>query len=97
MGWTFAVCVLIGAVCALRMPILVFAIVAFIVMAVYAAMSYAAGSTAWQAIGWGFLFAALLEAGYVVSYWLLYFFYSRRTAGKRETASRKVQSRYSAD
>ena len=97
MGWALATCLLIGAVCALRVPILVFALIAFTVMLIYAVVSYSGGSTALQAVGWGFVFAAVLQTGYVLSYWLIYLLYSRRAAKDRVAPSGKMHSKYSRD
>ncbi|SEI00597.1 hypothetical protein SAMN05216228_101560 [Rhizobium tibeticum] len=95
MAWALLVSFVIGAVCALRMPILVFTLVVIAVMIACGVASYATGSSFLHAIGWGLIFAAVLEAGYVFTHGVLFFLYARRANNER--TSRKVHSKYSAD
>ncbi|MDP9811581.1 putative membrane protein [Rhizobium tibeticum] len=95
MAWALLVSFVIGAICALRMPILVFTLVVVAVILTCAIASYSTGSTFLHSIGWGLLFAAVLEAGYLFTHGVLYFLYARR--GHNGRTSRKVQSKYSAD
>jgi hypothetical protein len=97
MEWAAAISFLIGVVCALRMPVLVFTITVLIVMIVYAIASYSTGSTLVQSVAWGLAFAVVLEAGYLFGHAILYGLYSRRTADGRRRVWQKVQSKYSAD
>jgi hypothetical protein len=97
MEWAAAVSFLIGVVCALRMPVLVFTIAVLIVMIAYAIASYSIGSTLLQSVAWSVAFAVVLEAGYLFGHGILYCLYSRRTAGGRRRVWQKIQSKYSAD
>ncbi len=57
MAWALLVSFVIGAICALRMPILVFTLVVVTVILTCAIASYSTGSTFLHSIGWGLLFA----------------------------------------
>jgi hypothetical protein len=107
MGWMIASCLVIGAVCALRVPILVFAL--FVLAAVVAifAFEFANGMSAWNSIGLAVLFAVFLEAGYVAGYVLLHFYFSRQrkrlgeastdSARDDDVTDRSVRDRSSRD
>lgn len=97
MGWALAVSFIIGAVCGLRMPVLIFTLVVLGVMIVYASISYSAGVPLARAIAWGFVFAAVLEAGNIFTHLLLYVFYTRRADGARKRTPQEMQSKYPAD
>ncbi|KQV70495.1 hypothetical protein ASC90_09460 [Rhizobium sp. Root1220] len=97
MGWEFVVAFLVGAACALRMPVLVFTIVVLIVLIAYAAASYTTGSSALSSMIWAFIFAAVLEAGYLVSHGILYLVYVKGAGRERKRSSADVSSKYSAD
>ncbi|CCM78313.1 hypothetical protein [Rhizobium mesoamericanum] len=66
MGWALVVSFLIGAICALRMPVLIFTLIVVAVLIAYTGVSLSTGSPFTHAIGWGFIFVSVLEAGYVV-------------------------------
>ncbi|RDJ03288.1 hypothetical protein [Rhizobium grahamii] len=95
MGLTLAICFVLGAVSALRMPILVFTLVVMVVMAAYAIFSVVAGMSSIMAFGWSMALASMLEAGYIFTHTVLYLVYVRRADETR--APRKIQSKYTAD
>jgi len=95
MGWAFAICFVIGAICALRLPILIFTLIVVFVMLGYAIVGVTTGSGILAAIAWAMALATLLEAGYLFTHAILYCVYTRRASGAR--SSRKIQSKYTAD
>jgi uncharacterized membrane protein len=97
MGWALAISLLIGAVCALRVPVLIFALLVLAVLAIYAVVSYTTGNTLWYAIGWGIAFAVALEAGYVLTHVLLHAFYARRVDNAEKRAPQGTRSKFPAD
>ncbi|MBW9118009.1 hypothetical protein JNB88_30805 [Rhizobium cauense] len=97
MGWALVISFLIGAICGLRVPVLIFTLIVLVVMVAYAVVSYSTGSTVVQAIAWGFVLAAVLEAGYVFTHVLLHAFYTRRASDTEKPAARQSQSKYPAD
>ena len=97
MGWALIISFLIGAVCALRVPVLIFALIVLVVMVAYAGVSYSTGSSLMQAIAWGFVFSVVLEAGYVFTHVLLHSFYTRRASDAEKRSPQQAQSKYHAD
>ncbi|MBD9449520.1 MULTISPECIES: hypothetical protein [unclassified Rhizobium] len=97
MGWALLVSFLIGAICALRVPVLIFALIVLVVMIAYAGVSYTNGSPLMHAIAWGFVFAVVLEAGYVFAHLLLHSFYTRRASDTEKRTPQQAQSKYHAD
>ncbi|MDI7862986.1 hypothetical protein MRS76_13565 [Rhizobiaceae bacterium n13] len=97
MDWALAVSFVIGAICAVRMPVLIFTLIVVAVMFVYAGASYSSGTSVVHAIAWGVALAAVLQAGYVFTHVLLYFFYTRRSADAHKRAPQDIRSKYSAD
>ncbi len=95
MGWALAICFVIGAISALRLPVLIFTLIVLVVMAAYAVFSFSTGSAVLPAVGWSIAFAAALEAGYLFTHGALYFLYVRRASDRR--SAQKIQSKYTAD
>lgn len=95
MGLTLAICFVLGAVSALRMPILVFTLVVMVVMAAYAIFSVVAGMPFLLALGLSMALASVLEAGYIFTHGVLYLLYVRRANEIR--AHRKIESKYTTD
>lgn len=75
MAWGLIVSFVVGALCALRVPILLFTIIVLIVMVGYALSNIGSGSSALDIIAWSFILAAVLEAGYIFPRMLLYVIY----------------------
>ena len=75
MAWGLIVSFVVGALCALRVPILLFTIIVLIVMAGYAFANIGSGSSALDIALWSFILAAVLEAGYIFPRLLLYIIY----------------------
>ncbi|MBB3399616.1 MULTISPECIES: hypothetical protein [unclassified Rhizobium] len=97
MGWALVISFLIGAVCALRVPVLIFTLIVLVVMIAYAGASYFAGSPVLNAFAWGFVFAVVLEAGYVFAHVVLHAFYARRASDTEKRAPQQAQPKYPAD
>ncbi|ANL31784.1 hypothetical protein AMC90_PD00759 (plasmid) [Rhizobium phaseoli] len=79
------------------MPVLIFTMVVLVVMIVYASISYSTGVPLANAIAWGFVFAAVLEAGNIFTHILLYAFYTRRANEAHKRTPREMQSKFPAD
>lgn len=75
MAWGLIVSFVVGALCALRVPILLFTIIVLIVMVGYALSNIGSGSSALDILVWSFILAAVLEAGYIFPRMLLYVIY----------------------
>ncbi|MBB3569114.1 hypothetical protein [Rhizobium sp. BK491] len=75
MAWGLIVSFVVGALCALRVPILLFTIIVLIVMVGYALSNIGSGSSALDILAWSFILAAVLEAGYIFPRVLLYVIY----------------------
>lgn len=75
MAWGLIISFAVGVLCALRVPILHFTIIVLIVMFGYAIASVGSGSSALGIIGWSFILAAALEAGYIFPHVLFYIVY----------------------
>ncbi|WP_112436873.1 hypothetical protein [Rhizobium sp. AN80A] len=97
MGWALVISLLIGAICALRVPVLVFALLVIAVLVIYAVVSYSSGSTLWHAVLWGGAFAVMLEAGYVLTHVLLHAFYTRRVDNDEKRTPQGANPKYPAD
>jgi hypothetical protein len=87
MGWIFASCLAIGAICALRAPILVFALLVVGALAVVFALELTNGSSAWDAITLAAVVGVGLEAGYVLGYVLLHLYFSRHRKRPGESST----------
>jgi len=93
--WALALSFLVGAVCAVRLPVLLFTVIVVIVVVAFASF-ISAGSTV-ERVVWAFTHAGALEAGYLFVHCLFYLVYVRRAArvGKRPAA--EMTSKYSPD
>ncbi|MDM9625165.1 hypothetical protein QTL95_04595 [Rhizobium sp. S152] len=97
MGWALVISFLIGAVSALRVPVLIFTLIVLVVLIVYTGIGYTTGSPILNAIAWGFVFAFVLEAGYVFTHVLLHSLYTRRASDNENRAPQQAQSKYPVD
>jgi hypothetical protein len=75
MAWGLVLSFVVGALCALRVPILHFTIVVLAIMVGYAAINIGTGSSVTQIFVWTALLAIVLEAGYVFPHLLFYVVY----------------------
>ena len=75
MAWGLIVSFVVGALCALRVPILLFTIIVLVVMVGYALSNIGSDSSALDIAAWSFILAAVLEAGYIFPHLLLYIIY----------------------
>lgn len=75
MAWGLIISFAVGVLCALRVPILHFTIIVLIVMVGYALANIGSGNSAINIIGWSFILAAVLEAGYIFPHVIFYVVY----------------------
>lgn len=75
MAWGLVLSFVVGALCALRVPILHFTIIVLAIMVGYAAINIGTGSSVTQIFVWTALLAIVLEAGYVFPHLLFYVVY----------------------
>lgn len=92
MGWIIASCFVVGAVCASRIPVLIFALIVLCSSLIVFGASSLAGGTAWSSIGYAVLVAVVLEAGYVAGHLLLYLYFSRHAGRSKTRSDDKSQS-----
>ena len=97
MLWALPICFAIGALCALKIPVLHFAIVVMAVMAVYTIACVLSGGPVVASLLWMVLFAVSLEAGYVFDHLIAYLTATRVTKQEVKTSASKLRSRYSPD
>jgi hypothetical protein len=97
MPWAIAVSFVVGAVCAVRLPVLLFTIVVALVVVVFAVTSHSIGNSVGSSALWALAYAAALEAGYVFSHCLFYLAYVRRSSQASKADSSEMRSKYSAD
>ncbi len=94
MPWAIAVAFLVGAVSAVRLPVLIFTLIVALVVAVFAVTSYGLGASIVSSALWGLAYAAALEAGYVFAHCLFYMVYVRRSSREDKQTPAKMTSRY---
>ncbi|HEY0122522.1 MAG TPA: hypothetical protein VGC14_12320 [Rhizobium sp.] len=75
MAWGLVLSFVVGALCALRVPILHFTIVVLAIMVGYAVMNIGTGSSVTEICAWSALLAVVLEAGYLFPHLLFYVVY----------------------
>ncbi len=95
MGWAIAVCFVIGAVCALRLPVLIFALIVAVVIAAYFFIGISAGWQVAHTLAWSAVIGVALEAGYLSTHGAFYILYVR--SAKRDRAHRQIQSKYKSE
>jgi hypothetical protein len=97
MHLAIAVAFLIGAVCAVRLPVLIFTLIVALVMVVFGAISYSSGYSLGSAALFAVIYAAALEGGYVLAHFVFYLVYVRRASRGDKRRSGKVTSKYSSE
>lgn len=93
--WGLLVSFLIGAVCAIRLPILHFTLIVIagiLVFACSAAYESSAGIFLWC-----LAYAALMQIGYVFSNYIFHLIYARAHVRQRRNFSPVMRSKYSPD
>lgn len=75
MAWGLVLSFAVGALCALRVPILHFTIIVVAIMVGYAVMNIGTSSSVTEILAWSMLLAIVLEAGYVFPHLLFYLVY----------------------
>ncbi len=96
--WALIVSFVVGAVCAVRLPILIFTLVVFLVATVFAAINIHAGISVASTAIWTIAYAASLEIGYVLAHALLYFLYIKRSErASRQQSPLDLPSKYSSE
>ncbi|MEZ2218587.1 hypothetical protein [Rhizobium sp. RCC_161_2] len=87
MAWGLVLSFAVGALCALRVPILHFTIIVLAIMVGYAAMQIGTGSSVTDILLWSALLAVVLEAGYVFPHLLFYVVYVKLLGRDRRRSS----------
>ncbi|MGV1760061.1 hypothetical protein [Rhizobium sp. P44RR-XXIV] len=95
MAWGLIISFAVGVLCALRVPILHFTIIVLIVMVGYSLANIGSANSTLDNIGWSFVLAAVLEAGYIFPHVLLYLVYVK-ILGRDLNRSPKQRSGLSA-
>lgn len=96
--WALIVSFVVGAVCAVRLPVLIFTLMVSLVAIVFAAISLHAGTSLASTAIWTLVYAAALEIGYVLAHGLLYFLYIKRSErASRQQPPLDLPSKYSSD
>ncbi|MBO9196849.1 hypothetical protein J5277_22315 [Rhizobium sp. 16-449-1b] len=88
---------IVGAVCAVRLPVLIFTLIVALVVVVFAVTSHGLGDSIGSSVLWGLAYAAALEAGYVFAHCLFYMVYVRRSSREDKQPSAKITSRYPSE
>ncbi|QND45352.1 hypothetical protein HB780_06270 (plasmid) [Rhizobium lusitanum] len=83
MAWGLVLSFAVGALCALRVPILHFTIIVLAIVVGYAVMNIGTGSSAIEIISWAALLAVILEAGYIFPHLLFYVVYVKLLGRER--------------
>jgi hypothetical protein len=97
MPWALAVSFVVGAICAVRLPVLIFTLIVVFVMIAFAAASMTMGNSVLATALWSLAYAAMLEAGYIFVHGLFYLFYVKRAARGSKRPSSEIRSKYSSD
>ncbi|EJK86703.1 hypothetical protein MOV66_06210 [Agrobacterium sp. SHOUNA12C] len=87
MAWGLVLSFAVGALCALRVPILHFTILVLAIMVGYAVMNIGTASSAIEVFSWTALLAVILEAGYVFPHLLFYVVYVKLLGRDRRRSS----------
>jgi vacuolar-type H+-ATPase subunit I/STV1 len=83
MAWGLVLSFAVGALCALRVPILHFTIIVLAIVVGYAVMNIGTGSSAIDILSWAALLAVILEAGYIFPHLLFYVVYVKLLGRER--------------
>ncbi|OCJ07880.1 hypothetical protein A6U87_11465 [Rhizobium sp. AC44/96] len=97
MPWSLLVLFLVGAVCAVRLPILHFTLVVVIVIAGYALASIGSAKSGIEVFVWSALYAGALEGGYILANCLFYLVFVKFFARKYKRPPSNLNSKYSQD
>lgn len=97
MHWSFLVWILVGMLCAIRLPILHFTLVVIAGVCVYAVLFHSSYDSAGQLLVWCLIYGALLQFGYVCSHCIFYLMYIRTAAKERRLSRPKIRRGPSPD
>lgn len=97
MAWALVISFIIGAICGVRVPVLIFTFIIILVIAVFVATGLGLGYPTFQVFYWSVLLAAVLEAGYAVTHGLLYLIYVKGMSRREKRAGIAMKSKYSSD
>ncbi|MBP2561343.1 membrane protein implicated in regulation of membrane protease activity [Neorhizobium galegae] len=95
MTWDLVIAFIIGLLCAVRLPILIFTLVVLVVIVVLTVTAIVLGNSLFEALTWAFLVAAALEAGCVAMNGIFYLLYVRRHVNERKQSPLEVNSKFS--
>lgn len=90
--WALTLSFLVGAVCAVRLPVLLFTVIVVIVVVAFASFITASSTT--ETVIWAFIYAGVLEAGYLFVHCLFYLVYVRRAARTNKRSPAEMTSKY---
>lgn len=96
MPLAIALAFLVGAVCAVRLPVLIFTLVVALVVFVFGIINYGIGNPLVSSALWALAYAAALEAGYVFAHCLFYLLYVRRSIRHEKQAPNEIRSKYTS-
>ncbi len=96
MGWAVPACVVIGAISAVRIPLLVFTVGVFVAIALVAVFGLGSGRSTTDIALMAASMATLLEGGYLAGHAILHLIYGRERPRRRQPVE-KIQSKFRAD
>ncbi|RZI60640.1 MAG: hypothetical protein EOP14_00420 [Pseudomonas sp.] len=98
MIWALVLSASIGAICAVRLPIVIFTFISTVVVIGFMIIAALARLSALEVLGWAFLLSIALAAGCMITHLLLYALYVR---GRRESEDKQsapeLDPRYTRD
>jgi hypothetical protein len=97
MAWALVISFIIGAICGVRVPVLIFTLIVILVIAVFVATGLGLGYPIFQVFYWSVLLAAVIEAGYAAAHGVLYLFYVNGRSRREKRAAIAMKSKYSSD
>ncbi|KKX24482.1 hypothetical protein [Rhizobium sp. LC145] len=90
MTWALVISFIIGAFCAIRLPILIFTLIVILVVFVFALTGIGLGYSLPTIAFWSFLLVASLEAGCAATHAFFYVMFVRRQAIEKKRTAIKI-------
>ncbi|MDR6817503.1 hypothetical protein J2X76_002679 [Neorhizobium sp. 2083] len=97
MAWAVVSAFVIGALCAVRLPILIFTLLVSVMTVAFALTGIVLGYAMPTVLMWSFLLLVALEAGCAGMNGLFFLLYARKRVAKREASPLEATSKYSPD
>ena len=95
MAWALVISFIIGALCAIRLPILIFTLIVALVVVVFSLTGAALGYSFSTIANWSVLLASALEAGCMATHAFFYVAFVRRKSVEKKRSSIKMASNIS--